>query len=202
MMNVNAKPVSEACERNKAPILEVLREAFAGHREVLEVGSGTGQHAVHFAAGLPHLAWHASDLAVHHDGIRMWLAEAALPNTRGPHVLDLSRGHWPLQAVDAVFSANVLHIVAWPLVERFFNGVGNVLASGGVLAVYGPFNYDGAFTSESNARFDDWLKARDPHSGVRDFEAVDALAVAQGLALQADVAMPANNRMVLWQRPR
>ena len=201
MMNVNAKPLSEACERNKAPILEVLREAFAGQRDVLEVGSGTGQHAVHFAAGLPHLVWHACDLAMHHDGIRMWLAEAALPNTRGPYMLDLSQGPWPLQTVDAVFSANVLHIVAWPLVERFFSGVGNVLEAGGVVAVYGPFNYNGAFTSESNARFDDWLKARDPQSGVRDFEAVDALAAAQGLALRADVAMPANNRMLLWQRP-
>lgn len=199
-MNQQPKPVAEACERNKAPLLDVLRDVFSDRREVLEVGSGTGQHAVHFAAGLPHLVWHTCDLAMHHDGIRMWLDDAALPNTRGPYTLDLSQGPWPLSTVDAVFSANVLHIVAWPLVERFFSGVGDVLAPGGVLAVYGPFNYNGAFTSESNGRFNDWLKARDPQSGIRDFEAIDALATRQGLTLQADVTMPANNRMLWWRR--
>ncbi|HHM04296.1 MAG TPA: DUF938 domain-containing protein [Gammaproteobacteria bacterium] len=193
------KPFSEACERNKAPILELLRELFADRRAVLEIGSGTGQHAVHFAAALPHLTWHAADLPPHHEGIRAWLEEAGLPNTRGPWPLDL-RGSWPEVEADAVFSANVLHIVSWALVENFFAGVGARLDRDGLLAVYGPFNYDGRFTSDSNARFEQWLKARDPLSGIRDFEAVNTLAAKAGLVLDRDVAMPANNRLLLWRK--
>jgi cyclopropane fatty-acyl-phospholipid synthase-like methyltransferase len=167
---------------------------------VLEIGSGTGQHAVYFAPELPHLVWQTADVAQHHAGIRVWLEEAALPNVLPPLALDVNQPDWPVERYDAVFSANTLHIMGWPEVEKFFAGVGAVLEPGGVLAVYGPFNYNGAFTSDSNARFDAWLKSRDPASGVRDFEAVDALARAQGLVLQQDVAMPSNNRTLVWQR--
>lgn len=194
------KPYSESCEQNREPILAVLKQAFADCSQVLEIGSGTGQHAVYFGADLPHLRWQTSDVLAHHPGIRSWLAEAALPNVLPPLELDVSQPHWPSSRYDAVFSANTLHIMGWPEVVRFFEGVGAVLAPGGVLVVYGPFNYNGQFTSESNARFDGWLKARDPASGVRDFEAVDALARAQGLILQQDIAMPANNRSLVWQR--
>jgi len=138
----------------------------------------------------------------HHAGIRAWLNEAALPNVLPPLALDVSQTEWRSGRYDAIFSANTLHIMGWPEVEHFFAGVGAVLEPGGVLVVYGPFNYNGAFTSESNARFDAWLKARDPASGVRDFEAVDALARAQGLVLQQDVDMPANNRTLVWHRMR
>ena len=196
------KPFAESCVENRAPILAVLRAVFADRSRVLEIGSGTGQHAVYFAPELPHLTWQTADVPQHHAGIRLWLAEAALPNVLAPLELDVNRTEWHSGRYDAVFSANTLHIMSWPEVERLFAGIGAVLESGGVLAIYGPFNINGAFTSESNARFDAWLKARDPASGVRDFEAVDALARAQGLVLQQDVAMPANNRTLVWRRMR
>lgn len=194
------KPFAESCAQNREPILAVLREVFADRHRVLEIGSGTGQHAVYFAPELPHLVWQTADVPAHHAGIQLWLAEAGLPNVLPPVALDVKQSDWHGGRYDAVFSANTLHIMSWPEVERFFAGVGEVLEPGGVLAVYGPFNYHGRFTSESNARFDAWLKARDPASGVRDFEAVDALARAQGLVLQHDYAMPANNRTLVWRR--
>lgn len=194
------KPYAESCEQNRAPILAVLREVFADRSYVLEIGSGTGQHAVYFGAELPHLRWQTGDVPLHHPGIRMWLEDAALPNVLPPIALDANQSNWHTGRYDAVFSANTLHIMSWTEVERCFAGIGQVLEPGGVLAIYGPFNYDGAFTSESNARFDAWLKARDPDAGIRDFEAVDALARQQGLTLEADVAMPANNRTLIWRR--
>ena len=196
------KPFSPACERNRGPILAVLRRHLDSARRVLEVGSGTGQHAVHFAAAMPWLTWQASDRAGNLPGIRAWLDEAALPNTPPPMELDV--GRWPAlegAGFDAVFSANTLHIMGWPQVEAFFDGVGAVLPVGGTLVVYGPFNYGGDYTSDSNREFDAWLRTRDPASAIRDFEAVDALARAAGLQLREDVAMPANNRCVAWQRP-
>ena len=197
---MSPKPFSESCVQNRDPILAVLRDAFADRRHVLEIGSGTGQHAVDFGAALSHLRWQTADVPAHHAGIRMWLDDAALPNVLPPIELDVNQQAWRTGRYDAVFSANTLHIMGWPEVGQFFAGVGQVLEPSGVLAVYGPFNYNGVFTSESNARFDVWLKSRDPVSGVRDFEAINALAAAQGLVLQQDIAMPANNRTVIWQR--
>ncbi len=194
------KPFSESCVQNRDPILTVLREAFAERNNVLEIGSGTGQHAVDFGAALPYLRWQTADVRPHHTGIQMWLNDAALPNVLPPIELDVNQQDWRHGRYDAVFSANTLHIMGWDSVEQFFAGIGAVLEPGGVLVIYGPFNYNGAFTSESNARFDIWLKSRDPASGVRDFEAVDALARAQGLSLQQDIAMPANNRTLVWKR--
>jgi cyclopropane fatty-acyl-phospholipid synthase-like methyltransferase len=194
------KPYAPACGRNREPILAVLRDCFADRRNVLEVGSGTGQHAVHFAAAMPWLSWQCSDRAEHLPGIRLWLDEAGLANTPAPIELDV-RAVWPRRRFDAVFSANTLHIMGWDEVRRFFAGVDAVLGTDGVLAVYGPFNYGGEYTSDSNREFDAWLKARDPRSGIRDFEAVDALAREIGLTLMDDVAMPANNRMLVWRRP-
>ncbi len=194
------KPFSEPCERNKEPILAILRELFADRRFVLEIGSGTGQHAVHFARALPHLIWQTSDLPANHAGIRAWLAEATLTNTPEPVALDVGAHVWPVESADAIFCANTIHIISWPLVERMFEGIGRVLADGGLLVLYGPFNYNGQFTSESNARFDVWLRNRDPASGIRDFENVDALARMQGLRLVGDHEMPANNRTLVWRR--
>jgi len=194
------KPFAESCVQNRDPILAVLREWFADRSAVLEIGSGTGQHAVYFGAALPHLRWQTADVVPHHAGILAWLNEAALPNVLPPLALDVSHTEWRSGRYDAIFSANTLHIMGWPEVEHFFAGVGAVLEPGGVLVVYGPFNTNGAFTSESNARFDAWLKARDPASGVRDFEAVDALARTHGLILQQDIAMPANNRTLVWRK--
>ena len=200
-MNHSApKPHALACDRNREPILAVLRQHFADRTEVLEIGSGTGQHAVYFAGAMPWLRWQASDVAENLPGIRAWLEEAALPNAPAPVALDV-RSAWPEVAVDAVFTANTLHIMGWDGVQAFFRGVGGVLAGtpGGTLVAYGPFNYGGAFTSGSNREFDGWLKARDPQSGIRDFEAVDALAREAGLHLVEDVAMPANNRCLVWR---
>ena|SRR3990172_1343005 len=194
------KPYAEACEQNKGPILSVLREVFAARTKILEIGSGTGQHAVYFGHHLPHLIWQTSDLAEHHHGIRLWLNEAHLPNVLPPLELDVASDQWPIDHVDGVFSANAIHIMSWPCVEKMFAGIGRVLAEGGVLCLYGPFNYGGKFTSDSNARFDAWLKMRDPASGVRNFEDVDRLAQAQGLRLLQDYAMPVNNRTLVWEK--
>lgn len=196
-----AKPWSEACERNRGPILEVLRPAFADATRVLEIGSGTGQHAVFFAAALPQLVWQPTDRAEHLAGIAAWRDEAQLPNLRAPLALDVDAPAWPVAACDAVFSANTLHIMSWASVENFFRGVGRVLAPGGCLAVYGPFSYGGRHTAESNARFDAFLRARDPLSGVRDFETVCELAGRQGLQFLDDHALPANNRVIVWRHP-
>ena len=190
---------SEACERNRAPILEILRDAFSDRRLVLEVGSGTGQHAAYFAPALPHLVWQPSDVAEHLEGIRRWVEEAAAPNLRAPMELDVDGG-WPAVKADAVFSANTAHIMSWRQVERMFEGVGRLLPPGGAFALYGPFNYGGRHTSESNARFDAMLRSRDAASGLRDIEAVIALGARQGLALEADHAMPANNRLLVFRK--
>ncbi|HQQ69567.1 MAG TPA: DUF938 domain-containing protein [Alicycliphilus sp.] len=191
-------PFSQACENNQAPILAVLLQAFADRRRVLEIGSGTGQHGVYFAPRLPHLIWQTSDLAENHAGISAWHAAHPAPNLRAPLLLDLARSAWPEGAFDAVFSANTTHIVAWPLVQRLFELVGRHLPAGGVLALYGPFNYGGCFTSDSNRDFDAWLRARDPASGIRHFEDIVALASEHQLALERDHAMPANNRLLVF----
>jgi cyclopropane fatty-acyl-phospholipid synthase-like methyltransferase len=195
---LNERPFSESCERNKEPILAVLRETFDQPGKVLEIGSGTGQHAAYFAAALPHLQWQTSDLSASHRGILAWLEHAHLSNLLPPLELDVT-GAWPASHFDYVFSANTLHIMGWPEVVRFFAGVGETLRSGGRLVVYGPFNYGGAYTADSNARFDEWLKSRDPRSGIRPFEEVDALAQGAGLQLLIDHAMPANNHILVWE---
>jgi cyclopropane fatty-acyl-phospholipid synthase-like methyltransferase len=193
-------PFSEACERNKGPILDILGDVFAPARRVLEIGSGTGQHAVWFARHLPHLQWQPTDRATELPGLRQRIASEGPPNLRDAVELDVRALPWSVPQADAVFSANTLHIMGWDGVEAFFAGVGQTLGPGGVLAVYGPFRYRGDYTSPSNAAFDDWLKRRDPASGIRDFEAVDALARSAGLALVADHAMPANNQLLVWRR--
>src|ERR1700734_4006637 len=151
------RPYSDACERNREPILDVLRQHFADRRHVLEIGSGTGQHAVHFAAALPHLAWQTSELDANLAGVRLWLEESRLPNLPPPIALDVT-GTWPEARFDAVFSANTLHIMSWPDVRTMFAELPKVLTADAMLAVYGPFNYNGRFTSLSNASFDEWLK--------------------------------------------
>lgn len=194
-----AKPFAEACERNRAPILEVLAGCFADRTRVLEIGSGTGQHAVHFARALPHLVWQAAEMPHNLAGVCMWLDEAGLANTPPPVALDVD-GAWPEQRFDAAFTANTLHIMSWAQVERTFARLPGVMEEDFVLAVYGPFNYGGRFTSASNAAFDASLKARSPLMGIRDFQAVDALARACAMTLAEDRALPANNRCLVWRR--
>jgi len=196
---MNSKPHAPACDRNRDPILDVLRQHFADRHSVLEIGSGTGQHAVYFAAAMPHLQWQTSEVADNLPGIRVWLADAQLPNTPAPVVLDVNDS-WPPLHADAVFTANTLHIMSWQDVQTMFVRLPSVLSADGKLAIYGPFNYGGQFTSASNAQFDASLRARAAHMGIRDMEAVNALAEAAGLRLLDDAAMPANNRMLIWQR--
>lgn len=195
-----SKPFSPASERNRAPILAVLRDALAQRRRVLEVGSGTGQHAAFFAQALPWLTWQASDRQENLDGIRAWLDEAKAANAPAPIELDVTQENWPTQRFDAVFSANTLHIMSWPEVQQLFARLPEVMEADASLVVYGPFNIDGRHTSASNAAFDAQLRLRDPAMGLRDLADVDALARAMGLRMQPPVAMPANNLCIHWLR--
>lgn len=192
-------PFSAACERNREPILAVLREHFADRARVLEIGSGTGQHAVHLAAALTQLIWQTSDVAANLPGIEVWLAEARLPNTPPPLLVDVDRD-WPCGQWDAAYSANTLHIMSWEQDQRFFAGLGSVLAPDATLAIYGPFRYGGNFTSPSNEEFDRSLRDSAAHMGIRDIEAVLSLANEHGFKLSQDIGMPANNQMLIFKR--
>ena len=191
------KPFSQSCENNKQAILTALTGEFLQPQRILEIGTGSAQHAVYFAAQLPHLTWQTSDLACNHAGIHSWLDSVSLANLQRPILLDLNQP-WPIDNVDGIFTANTLHIVSWRLVKNFFQGVGEHLSSDGKLCIYGPFNYQGQFTSQSNADFDVWLKNIDVERGIRDIEAISQLANQQGLILRDDHAMPANNRLLVF----
>lgn len=195
------KPFAESCEENKQAILEVIAPLFQNSRYVLEIGSGTGQHAVYFAASMPHLVWQTSDREEHHPGIRAWLRDDGPPNALPPLSLDVESDAWPDKSYDAVFSANTAHIMSVSQVEAMFRGVAGIMAPNALFALYGPFNYDARYTSDSNARFDQWLKGRDPLSGIKNFEHLDELARKGGLEFKADYEMPANNRILLWWKP-
>jgi SAM-dependent methyltransferase len=192
-------PHSEACERNKQPILRILADVLRDASSVLEIGSGTGQHAVHFATHLPQLSWQPTDRREHLAALSERVRLEGPSNLYPPLELDVRSGAWPTTSFDAVFTANTLHIMCWPEVKALLSGAAARLAPGGRLLVYGPFRYAGRHTSHSNAVFDDQLRARDPASGIRDFEAVDQLACLAGMAIEADHAMPANNRLVIWR---
>lgn len=197
------KPFSQACENNKQAILSVLQEAFANKKKVLEIASGTGQHAIFFSAELPTLIWQTSDLEGNHAGINSWLDEplaAGQNNLLRPLVLDVTQSEWPQTQCDAIFSANSLHIMPWHAVLALFEHLKMYISEDALLAIYGPFNYGGQYTSESNQNFDEWLAQNSSHSAIRDFEAVNALAISAGLTLQNDFEMPANNRLLLWKK--
>ena len=194
------KPHAESCDQNRDPILSVLKPRLEDCSRVLEIGSGTGQHAVYFASAMPHLFWQPSDRAENLPGIRLWLDEARLANLGDPLCLDVTQVVWPEVDVQAVFSANTVHIMHWPQVQALFAGVGKLLPGNGHFLLYGPFNYSGNYSSDSNRHFDAWLKARDPGSGIRDFEALNALAEQAGMMLEEDIAMPANNRILYWRK--
>ncbi len=195
------KPFSQACENNKGPILEVLRQYLRGRARLLEIGSGTGQHAAWLSAQLPDVTWQPSDVAAHLDGIEAWRADANQPNLLPPLALDV-RDPWPALEIDAVFTANTFHIMALALVQRCIAGAAHCLREGGLLFVYGPFNYGGQFSADSNARFNDWLQQRDPASAIRDFEWVCTQMQQHGLRLLHDHRMPANNQMLVFEREK
>ena len=190
------KPYSESCDQNKQPILEVILPIFSALNSVLEIGSGTGQHAIYFAEKMPHLTWYTSDRRSYLDGINMWLEDTNLPNVMPALELDVTDDHWPVADVDAVFTANSVHIMGRREVACLIKGAAKLLTEQGDLVIYGPFNYGGSYTSESNARFDQWLKSRDTGSGIKDIEEILSLAHDNGMHLIADMAMPANNRIL------
>ena len=189
---------SEACVRNQASILDVLRLELGASGRVLEIGSCTGQHAVSFSAALPGLVWQPSDQSHYLPGLQANIAEYAGENVSPPVALDVVGDEWPEPFYEAIYSANTLHIMSQQQVMALFSGLSKVLLGGGTLLIYGPFNYQGQYSSPSNEAFDASLRQRDPLSGIRDFEWVDELAVAQGLALKHDYEMPANNRLLVW----
>ncbi|MCP3669043.1 MAG: DUF938 domain-containing protein [Gammaproteobacteria bacterium] len=193
------KRFSEDSDQNKNPVLRVLVRTLSDVNSLLEIGSGTGQHAVYFGAALPHLSWQTSELEPQHASILAWLDESELPNVLLPIILDVGQ-EWPNTSYDAVFSANTAHIISWPQVEMMFRGVGRVLHKGGLFVLYGPFNFAGKYTSESNGRFDAWLKQMDQKSGIRDFEQLNRLAEENGMLLEEEVLMPVNNRILIWRR--
>lgn len=197
---MHQKPFAESCEQNKLPILEVLKIEFADKKNILEIGSGTGQHAVFFAEQLPHLTWHTSERAENIPGILAWLKDSPANNVMAPFELDVNQEQWPDKLFDGVFSANTAHIMSWPEVEKMFAGIGKILDKGGRFCLYGPFNYHQQYTSESNARFDAWLKEQDPRRGIRDFDDLNQLAEKAGMKLKNDYEMPANNRILVWQK--
>ena len=193
-------PFSEACERNKEPILQVLRTAFADRTQVLEIGSGTGQHAVHFAAALPHLAWHPTEQLKYLSDLSSRIKLEGSANLRAPTLLDVNQSVWPLRSADAIFTANTLHIMGWAEVQAMFRGLHAVLSPRGILCIYGPFRYGARYTSESNRDFDRMLLERDPLSGLRDIHDLSSLAERYGLELKEDHDLPANNRLLVFVR--
>jgi cyclopropane fatty-acyl-phospholipid synthase-like methyltransferase len=192
-------PFSQACENNKAPILQILKSAFSPCRHVLEIGSGTGQHAVYFAANLEHLLWQPSDRLENHEGIQLWLNEYSGENMLALETLDVEQASWPT-GFDAVFSANTAHIMSWEQAQLMLRRVAQALPENGVFALYGPFKYEGRFTSESNARFDASLKAQVAHRGIRDFEDVNSILCENGMTLIRDHRMPAKNQLIVWKK--
>ena len=197
---MNQKPFAESSEQNKLPILNVLKQLFTETGSVFEVGSGTGQHAVFFTEQLPHLTWYPSDLAEQIPGMTLWFNEVSHDRIQQPYSLDVASAQWPFTDMDYVFTANTTHIISWSHVIAMFAGIARTLKSSGLFAQYGPFNYGGQYTSESNANFDIWLKQRDPHSGIRHFEDLQQLAEDNGMTLHADYEMPANNRILVWRK--
>jgi cyclopropane fatty-acyl-phospholipid synthase-like methyltransferase len=193
-------PFSAACERNKDPILEVLRVSFAGRAQVLEIGSGTGQHAVHFARALEHLVWHPTEQLTYLEDLAERVKLEGPRNLRAPMLLDVRQAVWPLRGVDAIFTANTLHIMSWAEVIACFRGLAAVLTPGGVLCIYGPFRYGGRYTSDSNQDFDRMLQERDALSGLRDIEEIVPMAAEYGLRLEADHDLPANNRLLVFAK--
>jgi cyclopropane fatty-acyl-phospholipid synthase-like methyltransferase len=193
-------PLSEACERNKEPILAVLRTCFADRAEVLEIGSGTGQHAVYFARHLAHLIWHPTEQLSYLEDLTARVQLEGGKNLRAPTVLDVRQTVWPVRSVDALFTANTLHIMSWPEVVALYYGAGGVLVPGGIMCVYGPFRYEGRYTSDSNREFDAMLRERDPTSGLRDIQAISQLAREYGMRLMADHDLPAFNRLLVFAK--
>lgn len=201
MVTATEKPRAPACDRNRQVILDVLNQVIQPQdKQLLEIGSGTGQHAVFMSAHFPNLIWQTSDLEENHAGIKLWLAEEKLPQLKSPVHYQAGTTIFPSGDFDVVYTANTLHIMSWENVQSLINDLGNHLKAGSRVVIYGPFNYNGQFTSESNANFELLLKDQNPESGIRDFESVNELMCDQGFDLITDHAMPANNRCLVFSK--
>lgn len=193
------KPFSEYAQRNGAPILQVLLTEFSSSSNVLEIGSGTGQHAVQFAAAMPHMQWQTSDIDANYEGISAWVNHSGISNLRLPLLLDVRTAALPKESYDAVFSANTAHIMSLESVAKMFALVGEVLQSDGVFCLYGPYRQDGRFNTSSNAAFHESLRFRDPQMGIRDLEVLDEFGESNGMQRARLYAMPANNHLAVWR---
>ncbi len=195
------KPYSAAAERNKTPILEVLKLYITeDNKRLLEVGTGTGQHAVSLAPHFPHLQWVATDRSSYLPGIKQWIEEAKVPNVKGPYEFEVGKSEFPRPAFDLVFTANTFHIMSWKECKTLMKLLGQHLSEGAAVFIYGPFNYHGAYTSKSNEDFDAGLRQHDPASGIRAFEDVTNNMTKNGFLLSGDHEMPANNRLLVFTR--
>ncbi|MCW8922304.1 MAG: class I SAM-dependent methyltransferase [Gammaproteobacteria bacterium] len=194
------RPYAESCDQNRDAILDIIQPLLVNTRSLLEIGSGTGQHAVYFTEKLPHITWHTSDRAENIEGIKLWLSEADHERLPPPIELDVQQKNWPQMTIDTIFTANTCHIMNQQSVEIMIAQAGKLLPAGGQLIIYGPFNYNRQYTSPSNERFDQWLKQRDPESAIRNFEDLNEMAGRAGLGLVGDYEMPANNRVLCWGR--
>ncbi len=193
------KPYSESCDQNREPIQQVFEQFVDGRKTVLEIGSGTGQHAVYFSAQFADLLWQTSDLIENHPSIQAWIDDSGLNNVYSPIELD-SRGDWPDQQYDLLYSANTVHIMSSGAVEQLFKKITGCMHESSVFLLYGPFNYDGLYTSESNARFDLWLKQRDSSSSIKNFNWLKDIGHQSGIKCIHDFEMPANNRLLVWRK--
>jgi cyclopropane fatty-acyl-phospholipid synthase-like methyltransferase len=191
---------SPSCERNQSVILAELMTIFSARQQVLELGSLSGQHAIHFSKNMPSITWQPSDLHENIKALKQNITDALLTNCQSPMVLDVADKHqWPDSQYEAIFTANTLHIMSWQHVEELFKNINKVCQKGTLLCIYGPFKYQGKYTSASNENFQSWLKNRDIESGIRDFEKINELAVKQGFVFVSDKNMPANNQLITWQ---
>ena len=191
------KPFSPSCDRNQQFILDQLGDIIRPtDKKLLEIGSGTGQHAVFMATQLPQLTWQTSDLKLNHAGIEMWINDSKQKNIIKPIVYHAGKTDLPLVGADIVLTVNTLHIMSWQNVKVLIKQLGENLKNNTQIMIYGPFNYKGRFTSESNANFEIWLKQQNSHSGIRDFELIVELMLVENIKLVADIEMPANNRIL------
>ena len=197
----NKKPFSSACEKNKKPILEVLKEIISPeNRHLLEIGAGTGQHAIYFASHFRDLNWTISDIASRQYDLKQLIYKEKLKNIHGPIEFEIGKTLFPREDFDLIFLANVFHIISWKLIKTLIKTFGKSLKEGTQVLVYGPFNYEGAFTSSGNKQFDKNLREKDPLSGIRSFEDVKKVMEKNGLFLGKDYEMPANNRLLLFMK--
>ncbi|MGB5220944.1 MAG: DUF938 domain-containing protein [Polyangiales bacterium] len=196
-----AKGFAPAAERNREPILEVLRRVLPASGTVLEIASGTGQHAVFFSERLPQLRWQPSDPAADAlRSIRAWVSEEARENLLAPIDLDVRSKPWPVARADAMLCINMIHVSPWEASEALFEGAQRLLSADAPLVTYGPYRVHGEHTAPSNAAFDQSLRSRNPRWGVRDIDELSELATRTDFTLEESVLMPANNMTLVWRR--